>query len=153
MRKNLKAYILFIGITVLFGILGGLIAGGTEIYEFIEKPPLAPPPILFPIVWTILYVLIGIAAARVYLSKDLDSSSALKFYWLQLAVNILWPLIFFGFKLYAFAAIWLLILIVLIIITTVKFFRIDKVAGILMLPYLAWCLFALYLNFSIAVLN
>lgn len=153
MWKKIKPYILFPAATLAAGGLAALIAGGTEIYKYIERPPLSPPSWLFPVVWTVLYILIGVAAAIVYSSNDLDKGKALKFYWLQLAVNMIWPILFFGFRMFAFSIIWLILLILLAAVTTVKFFEIEKTAGCLMLPYIVWCLFALYLNFGIAILN
>ncbi len=126
-----------------------------EAFEQINKPPLSPPGWLFPVVWTVLYIFMGIAS---YLVLESDSShkdiiNALTFYGVQLFFNFLWSILFFNFSLYGIAFIWLLILWVLIIITTVLFGKISKLSALLLIPYFLWVTFAGYLNFGIAVLN
>lgn len=126
-----------------------------EAFEQINKPPLSPPGWLFPVVWTVLYISMGIAS---YLVLESDSShkdiiNALTFYGVQLFFNFLWSILFFNFSLYGIAFIWLLILWVLIIMTTVLFGKISKLSALLLIPYFLWVTFAGYLNFGIAVLN
>ena len=122
-----------------------------NIYSQIDKPFFAPPPIVFIVVWTILYLLMGISSYRIYMMKDQgkDTGTALFFYSIQLLLNYLWSFIFFSFRLYGLAFIELIILFVFIIITFIKFIKIDKIAGYLLIPYIAWCTFALLLNFFI----
>lgn len=155
---NLKKVIRFfiaLAIPLLVGFLGQYFSGGTDLYKSVIKPPLSPPPIVFPIAWTILYILMGIASFLIYekgLIKDYVVN-ALKFYAAQLLVNFFWPIIFFRFEM-LFAAFWVLLLLwILVGITTAKFYRISHLSGILMLPYWLWCSFALYLNFTIWLLN
>lgn len=136
--------------------VGGLSAFFTrnsmDSFETINKPPLSPPGWLFPIVWTILFILMGIASYLVAVSKK-PNRLALILYGIQLFFNFLWSIVFFNYEAYLFAFIWLIILWILIIATTVLFFRISKPAGYLMLPYIAWVSFAAYLNFAIYLLN
>lgn len=153
--KKIIRLLVSIAIPLLIGFLGQYFSGGTDLYNSVIKPPFSPPPILFPIVWTILYILMGIASFLIYekgLVKDYVVN-ALKFYGAQLLVNFAWPIVFFRFGMF-FAAFWVLLFLwILVGITTAKFYRIRHVSGILMLPYWLWCTFALYLNFGIWFLN
>lgn len=138
------------------GLLSGLLSrGGTEIYnEMIEKPALSPPAILFPIVWTILYALMGIGAARIAASDySAAQSRALNVFVIQLIVNFFWSLIFFNAQAFGFALLWLLLLWALIIVMIVLFWRVDKPAALLQIPYLLWVTFAAYLNYAVWQLN
>ena len=120
-----------------------------------NQPPLSPPGWLFPVVWTILYLLMGYASYRVATSGA-DSGKirrALTLYGAQLAVNFLWPLVFFGLGWYLVAFFILILLWVLILLTMRAFSEIDEVAGNLLLPYLLWVTFAGYLNFGVYLLN
>lgn len=120
----------------------------------LNQPPLSPPAWLFPLVWSILYVLMGIASYLVLVSdKPARAKTALTVYGVQLFFNFFWSIIFFNFEAYLFAFIWLIILWVLIIITAVLFFGINKTAGYLMIPYILWVTFAAYLNLAIYLLN
>ncbi len=121
-------------------------------YNSLQKPFLAPPNILFPIVWTILYVLMGISYGILDSSYLLDSN--LKFiYYLQLVVNALWSIFFFVFKWRLFSFIWIIFLIILIVLMINEFYKKNKTAAFLQIPYLLWSLFALYLNWGFYVLN
>ncbi len=151
--KKYKQEIIGAVITLLVGGLGALITGDYNIYDTLIKPPLSPPGWIFPVVWSILYILIGIAAGIVYKSNDLDKTTAIKIYILQLIVNILWPVIFFRFEAIKFALFWLVLLIILIVVNYKSFKNISNKAGYLLIPYLIWSLFAFYLNFGIVVLN
>lgn len=124
-------------------------------YASFNKPWFSPPAIVFPIVWTILYTLMAIAAYRIYqYRKNGDKTyGALAFYVIQLILNFAWSIIFFKLNLYGLAFIELVILLVFIVITTVKFFKVDKIAGLLMIPYILWVSFAGVLNFFIWMLN
>lgn len=147
-------------ISLLISVGGGFIAGifnknSMMMYANLQKPAFSPPGILFPIVWTILYILMGIAAYRVYMViKETNTSKLpLVLYGVQLLLNFLWPFLFFKFRLYGLAFIELVILFIFIILTTVAFFKRDKVAGILMIPYALWVAFAGVLNFFVWMLN
>ena len=153
----LKKYLPYI-ISVLISLgIGGLSAYLTKesmpIYSAINRPALSPPPELFPIVWSILFVLMGIAAAIIWCSNGRKIDSALIFYCFQLIFNFCWTLIFFNFREYFATFIWLVMLLVLIGITAVKFFKISRIAGWLLVPYFAWVAFAGYLNYMIWILN
>ena len=157
MKKiNFKTLLIFLAMPLVIGGLSALLTiGSMEYFSLLEKPPLSPPGWLFPLVWTVLFVLMGIASYLV-IESDVESYAkvnAMKVYFLQLAFNFLWSIFFFNLELYAFSFIWLLTLLFLIVLTTVRFWRIDRRAGILMLPYIAWVTFAGYLNLGIALLN
>lgn len=137
--------------------VGGLSAFLTKdnmaVYQKLRQPPLSPPGWLFPIVWTILFLLMGIAAYLVWVRDSTGRNGALLFYTLQLVFNFVWTLIFFNAQNYSLAFFWLLALWVLILITTIRFFKESKAAGWLMIPYLLWVAFAGYLNAGIWFLN
>ena len=124
-------------------------------FDLLTKPPLSPPGWLFPLVWTILYTLMGLASYLVFTSqKDRNEIKlALQIYTLQLAFNFFWTILFFNFELYFFAFFWLLALLALIILTTILFYKVSKPAAYLMIPYIIWVTFAAYLNLGIALLN
>lgn len=150
MWKKIKPYVIGIGSALL---TGGISQAATyknmDIYKDISLPPLSPPSWLFPIVWTILFILMGISCAIVY-KRD---KRRLYIYALQLFVNFLWTVIFFNFRAFLFSSVWLAFLIALICVMIKSFYTVDKKAGLLLLPYLIWVLFALYLNIGVYVLN
>ena len=155
-KINLKSLVICILIPLAVGGLSALLTMGSSAdYRAMNQPPLSPPAWLFPVVWSILYVLMGVAS---YLVLELPSSpaskkSAFKVYFLQLGFNFFWSIIFFTLGAYEIAFAWLVILLALIVITTIRFYRISRVAGILMLPYIAWVSFAGYLNLAISYIN
>ncbi len=150
---NLKRLIIAILIPEAVGGLSALLSGSMgDSYGSYNQPPLSPPAILFPIAWTILYALMGIASYIVY-EEAKNKNDGLLFYGLQLLVNFLWPIIFFRFEAYWFAVAVIIILVALVIITMVKFREVSKVAFWLMVPYILWLLFATYLNIGVAILN
>ena len=152
--QKYKPILLQVGIALLAGGLASLLGGDTApLYERLVSPPLAPPGWVFPVVWSVLYVLMGIAAGLVVKSGDVDSRQALALYYLQLGLNVLWPLVFFRFEWITLAAVWLLLLTAAVYATWTRFREINPSAGWLLVPYLLWCLFALYLNIGFAVLN
>ena len=155
-KFNLGDLIISLLITLGGGfIIGQFTSNSKVLYENLKKPIFAPPAIVFPIVWTILFILMALAAYRVYQkSKNgVETHSALTFYGIQLIFNFLWSIIFFKFNLYGLAFIELVVLLILIIVTTIKFYKVDKVAGMLMLPYILWVTFAGVLNFFVWMLN
>ena len=156
MKFNFKLFIVCMGLPLLVGGLAGLITNDSMMtFQSLNQPALSPPEWLFPVVWTILYILMGIASYLVLASEDNSDTVniALKFYIAQLAVNFFWPIFFFTFDLYLFSFFWLLLLIVLVICTIVLFAQISRPAAYLMIPYLLWLIFAGYLNLSIYLLN
>jgi len=148
--------IISIFIAQLAGIIGSVFTF-TSVktwYVNLIRPGWNPPSWLFGPVWIILYILMGIAAYFVWQNKDIPLAKlALLFYGLQLLLNALWPIIFFGFKNPGLAFIEIIILSIFIIITTVLFWKINTHAGILLLPYILWTLFATFLNYAIWRLN
>lgn len=150
--SNFKTYAKSILIPVIVGGVVGLIISSSIDYNSLEKPFLAPPSILFPIVWTILYILMGVSYGLLE-TKDLLDSRAKIIYYVQLFVNALWSIFFFTLKWRLFAFIWILLLAFLVILMVAEFYKKNKTAGLLQIPYLLWTLFALYLNLSIYLLN
>ena len=155
-NRNWKTYALWILFAEAVGGLSGwLTRDGMKLYAAaIEKPPLSPPGIVFPIVWTILFALMGMGAARIYLSPASgERTKALGIYLVQLIFNFFWSIIFFNFQNFGFALIWLIALWVMILWMLLTFRRIDPPAGWMQLPYLLWVTFAAYLNFGVWRLN
>ncbi len=150
--ENKKLWLKNILIPVILGGVVGLIISMFMDYNELNKPPLSPPGFIFGIVWTILYILMGISYG-ILDYKNLIDTNTKNIYYLQLFVNLLWPIAFFVFKWRLFAFIWLLLLIVLIIKMIIKFYRRDKIAAYLQIPYLLWSIFASYLNIGVYLLN
>ena len=153
---HLRKLVVCIALPLIVGWISSLITQGSmEVFETINKPYLSPPGWVFPVVWTILYILMGIASYIVLTSNQSQYkiNTALAVYLIQLAFNFVWPIIFFNAQKYLLAFVWLIVLWVLILITTVLFGNISKTAGKLMIPYLLWVTFAGYLNYSIYMLN
>lgn len=134
------------------GGLYGIITSKYIDYNTLKQPPLAPPSIIFPIVWTILYILMGVSYG-ILKSKSLTTTGVNQIYYTQLFVNALWSIFFFVFKFRFFSFLWIILLDVLVLIMIVRFYKKDKTSGLLQIPYLLWCLFATYLNLSIYLLN
>lgn len=152
MSSKWKAILGSIGFTAGIALLGAwLSANSMKQYENLYKPPLAPPGWLFPIVWTILYLLMAIAAYQIEMSIAPERENALKLYRWQLIVNIVWPLLFFQFEMYWISFAWLLLLWILIWKMIQEFSKINKTAGKLLVPYLLWVTFAGYLNLAYAL--
>ena len=155
MKINWKKLIICLIIPLAVGGLATLFSGGMSSYRITNQPPLSPPGWVFPIVWTILYLLMGYASYRVLTSgaDEIQIRKALSLYGAQLAMNFLWPLVFFGLEWYLAAFVVLLILWVLIFLTIRAFSDIDELAADLLLPYILWVTFAGYLNLGIYLLN
>lgn len=152
--KNLKALVVSILIPLGVGAAAAFFTRNSmDVYEGLVQPPLSPPGWLFPVVWTILYTLMGISSYLIYRSDSPNKNTALTIYALQLAVNFFWTIIFFNLEMYLLAFLWLLLLLVLIVLMMVSFNRINKTAAYLQIPYLIWVLFAGYLNLGIYLLN
>ena len=134
---------------------GWLSREGSEVFsQTVIQPPLSPPAILFPIVWTILYALMGIGAAQVSLTPSSpERSRSLNLVVIQLVVNFFWSLIFFNAQAYGFAFLWLLLLWVLVLLMILAFRKVDPLAALLQIPYLLWLTFAAYLSFGVWYLN
>ena len=156
MIKNPRLLILCIAVPLLVGGLSAFLTGGSMAdFSALEKPPLSPPGFLFPIVWTVLYVLMGVASYLVLTSgadRD-DIDHAITAYGLQLVLNFFWSIIFFRLEWYLAAFLWLVLLWLAILYTLLQFRKISRPAAWLLLPYLLWVTFAGYLNLSIYLLN
>jgi len=155
-KTNWIALAISIMIPLLVGLLSAYLIKDTfQNYAMLNKPSFAPPTQVFQPAWTLLYILMGIASYRVWMYGigRPDVRSALFYYGLQLIFNFLWSIIFFGLGLRGLAYIEIIILLILIIITTIKFYRIDRIAGYLLVPYILWVSFASVLNLSIWLLN
>ena len=156
MKINKKLLITCIAIPVFVGILAAVISGGgMRTFAEIDKPPLSPPAWLFPVVWTILYILMGVSSYLIIQSdaKESKKEEALRVYAYQLLVNFLWPTFFFNFQWYFFSLLWLILLWVLVLCMIVKFAGISKIVALINVPYLIWLTFAAYLNFGIWLMN
>ena len=124
-----------------------------RLFTQLQRPPLSPPGVVFPIVWTVLYLLMGWSAWRIWQSGSPQRNEALLLYAVQLAMNFLWSIFFFGFELYLFSFLWLLLLWGVLAAMILRFWKIDPLAAVVQLPYLLWVTFAGYLNFGIYLLN
>jgi translocator protein len=145
MEKFKKYVVIFI--PILLGSLIGFVMNSSP-YAQIKRPFLSPPGIVFPIVWSILYIIMGYSYYLVNKTPVIN-----KIYYSQLFVNLMWPILFFKFKLYFLAALWIVLLIVLVMEMIIYFYNSNKKAGLLNLPYLFWLLFAFYLNLGVYLLN
>lgn len=155
-QQSWKPYLLWVLITEAVGALAAVLTRqAAEIYASqLAKPPLSPPAAVFPIVWVVLYALMGVAAARIAQTPPSAArTSALRLYLLQLAFNFLWSILFFTFRAYGFSFVWLVILWALIVRMALAFRELDRPAAWLILPYLLWVLFAGYLNYGVWMLN
>ncbi len=154
--KAWQPYLFFVLLAEGVGLLAGLLTReATDLYsQAVLKPALSPPAIVFPIVWTVLYALMGIGVARVWLSPEsADRKRALNIFIMQLIVNFFWSLIFFNAQAFGVALIWLVLLWVLVLLMILSFRKVDKIAALLQIPYLLWVTFAVYLNYGVWVLN
>lgn len=152
---DIKKLLKNVAIPVIVGALAGFLTKNdvTEFMETANKPFFMPPGWLFPVAWTILYVLMGVAAYYIDISKAIDKDKALLVYYAQLFFNFVWSFIFFTAGKYLFAFVWIVVLWLLILLTIIKFKKIDTRTVLLLAPYLVWVTFAAILNLSIYILN
>ena len=154
MRSKIKTYAVSIAVALAVGGLSALLTGDSmEKYKALRQPPLAPPGWVFPVVWTILFVLMGVGAAMVCLSGSSSKKKPIAIYGLQLTVNFFWTILFFLLEARLFAFFWLLLLLGLAVWMAISFGRVNKTAGLLQIPYILWLLFAGYLNLAVYLLN
>ena len=152
--KKAKPYIFSILLALTVGGLSALAtANNMNIYDKINTPPLSPPGWLFPVVWTILYILMGVSAAMIFKSDDENKDDALFIYAVSLVLNFSWSIFFFNMQSFLISFIILVALWLSILITMIKYYKINKLASWLQLPYLLWVTFAGYLNLAIVLLN
>ncbi len=156
-KQKIRTYAIAIAIPLAVGLLSALITmGSMQIYGELQVPPLAPPAILFPIVWTVLYILMGVSSGMIWLRREEHPKDARKgfvYYAISLVFNFAWSILFFQFRLFLFSFFWLLALLYLIIRTILSYDRVFSPAAYLQIPYLFWVSFAGYLNFAIWFLN
>ncbi len=154
MRSKIKVYSISILIALAVGALSAFLTRDSmERFSAPVQPPLSPPGWLFPVVWSVLFVLMGISAAIVFLSDSPYRNKALQVYALQLVVNFFWSIIFFNLEARLFAFFWLLLLLALVIWMFFLFRKISPLAAYLQIPYILWLLFAAYLNVGVYLLN
>ena len=152
--KTVVTLIVCIAIPFVVGAIASLLTrDGMISFNFMNKPPLSPPAWLFPVAWSILYILMGIASFFIVISSHESSATGLVLYIVQLAFNFVWSLIFFRFEAYTFSAIWLAMLIALIVALIINTSEYSRPAMYMLIPYAAWCCFAMYLNIGIAIMN
>ena len=155
MKLDIKKLIICLAIPLGVGGLATLLSGGMDLYPQLNQPPHSPPGWVFPIVWTILYLLMGYASYRILTAQapQKEKQKALTYYGIQLFLNFLWPILFFRFRLYLAAFFLLAVLWAFIYLTMHLFSEIDETAEDLLIPYLLWVTFAGYLNLGVALLN
>lgn len=154
MKKiNWKRLIIIIIITFIVGSFFSFFTmNNMDTFKELKKP-INVPGVLFPVVWSILYLLMSISCYIITTKDDKNKDNAIIWYGIQLVINSLWSLIFFGFSAYLFSFIWIILLLISVIIMIVKFYKIDKTAAYLNIPYVLWILFAGFLNLGIYILN
>ena len=155
-KHNFWDIAIFILSAELVGVISALLSGGFgNFYDKFTPPPLLPPSWLFPVVWTVLYAVMGFSAYLIYSSdaNQSDKTKALKIYWAQLAVNFLWSIVFFRFEALCLAVAVILVLLALIVMMIAEFRKISPLAALINIPYLLWVAFATYLTIAIAVIN
>ncbi len=155
---KIKEIAIAIAIPLIIGGLSSLLTmNAMNDFKTLNQPFLAPPTWLFPIAWTILYILMGISSYLIYKNKNVyfyeEKEKALLFYGIQLVFNFFWSIIFFNMKQYEFAFVWLLMLLGFIVLLMINAKKVNKYSFYLLIPYLLWGIFALYLNIMIAILN
>lgn len=157
MFNKIKTYIVSVIIALAVGGLSALYTmENMDLYSTINKPALVPPAIVFPVVWAILYILMGISSADVYVNREINKEAASKGLWVyaaSLIVNFFWSIIFFNMREFVFAFIWLLLLLILVIITVINYKKIKPLAAYLQIPYIIWLIFAGLLNILIVFIN
>ena len=156
-KKSILVYAVAIAVPLAVGGLSALLTSGNmDVYKEVQTPPLSPPSILFPIVWTILYILMGVSSARVYLRIPRDgknSRAGLILYGVSLFFNFFWSIFFFDLRDFALSFFWLIALFVFEILTILKYRKVDPLSAYLQIPYALWTAFAGYLNLGILLLN
>ena len=150
--KKIKNYIVAVLVPVVLGAIVGFVTSMFMDYDMLEKPVLSPPGAVFPIVWSILYILMGVSYGMLKNQNKLDFD-VMAVYYGQLIVNLFWPLFFFVLKWRLFSFIWIVVLAILVITMAARFYRKDNTAGLLQVPYAAWVVFASYLNLFVYILN
>ncbi len=153
-KSDIKGILISCAISVGTGGLSGFLSMiSNNTFDVIQKPPLTPPTFVFPIVWLILYLLMGLSAYLIYKTDSPIKKKALTIYVVSLALNFVWPFLFFVFQAFLLSFIWLIVLWATVLYMILEFFKINTAAALLQIPYLLWLSFAAYLNFAIYLLN
>lgn len=153
-KSDIKGILISCAISVGTGRLSGFLSMiSNNTFDVIQKPPLTPPAFVFPIVWLILYLLMGLSAYLIYKTDSPIKKKALTIYGVSLALNFVWPFLFFVFQAFLLSFIWLIVLWATVLYMILEFFKINTAAALLQIPYLLWLSFAAYLNFAIYLLN
>lgn len=150
--SKFKIYLKSTLIPIIVAAITGLLISKSINYNLLQKPPLAPPSIIFPIIWSILYILMGISYG-ILKEKELLNSKAKFIYYFQFFLNSIWPILFFILNYRFFSFIWIILLDIAVIIMIINFYKKNKLAGLLQIFYLIWIIFASYLNLAIYLLN
>lgn len=154
LKRNWKGLLISIFIALVIGMMAAyLIYPQVNLYLKLRKPPMAPSIFVFPLVWTILYILMGISSYMVYMVHSYSSKEAMKVYFLQLFVNFLWPIVFFKYRMDFLALLVLVLLWMFVVVMIITFHQINRKSAYLQFPYMIWITFALYLNAGIWILN
>lgn len=149
---NIKKFLFYLIITFIIGGLFTPLTFSSEFYESLVKP-FDIPQIIFPIVWSILYILMSISIYMISNTNDIKRDESIKIYFIQLVINSLWTLFFFGLKLIGFSALWIVLLTIVVIIMVIKFYKVKPLAAYINIPYVIWLILATMLNISIYILN
>ncbi len=150
--SKFKIYLKSILVPVLIGLLVGILITNYIDYNSLNKPIFSPPSLIFPIIWSILYILMGVSFG-ILKSKSLVNEKLSSIYYFQLFINALWPIFFFVFKWRLFSFIWIILLDILVFKMILEFYDKNKISGLLQIPYFIWVLFASYLNLFVYLLN
>lgn len=154
--KRIRILPLLLSLAISLGtgaLAGALTSGSMDVYDTLNRPALSPPGVVFPIVWSVLYTLMGLSAYLIYVSGAPGRRNALILYGVQLVINFIWPLLFFGIGAYWLSFFWLVVLWITMALMAASFYRIRPLAAYLQIPYLLWVAFAGYLNVMTAILN
>lgn len=149
MKQNKNLFYIFL--PLIIGIVVGLITQQSITYNTIIKPPLSPPNIIFPIVWTLIYLLMGISYFLI--KKEKNTALETMIYYTQLFINAMWSIIFFNLRWYFFSIIWIILLDILVAIMIYLFYKKNKISGYINTLYFVWLIFATYLTIGIYILN
>ncbi len=152
MKKFFKS-IFYLFLPIVLGSIVGIIISGSIDYNSLNKPPFSPPSLAFPIAWSIIYILMGISYFLYQKNVDSNKTVTSIVYYLQLFVNLAWPIIFFILKFRLFAAIWIIFLALLVGLLIYLMYQEQKTSAFLLIPYIVWVVYATYLNIGIYILN
>ena len=151
--KNIVTLILFSAVLIFAGYLGSV--NSKEYYSMLILPDFAPPSWLFGVAWAVIYALMILSAVIIekYVVNGMYKKDALGSYWLQLIINVIWPWLFFVFKFNLLSFVWIVVLFIFVYITFKKFYKLNKLSGVLLIPYLIWLVYAAYINLGVFILN